>query len=111
MQPPTPDYQGPADARRPLLVRCHGGPTSPASTGLNLRTQYWTSRGFAVLEVNYRGSSGYGRAYRDALRGQWGVAEVEDCIAGARTCRPRAGRCARLFISGGSAGGYTSLWR
>jgi dipeptidyl aminopeptidase/acylaminoacyl peptidase len=109
--PPTnPDYEGPEDERPPLLVRCHGGPTSQASTGLNLRTQYWTSRGFAVLEVNYRGSSGYGRAYRDALRGQWGVGEVLDCIAGANALAQR-GLCdrARLCISGGSAGGYTSL--
>jgi len=108
--PVNPDYQGPGDERPPLLVRCHGGPTSQATTGLNLRTQYWTSRGFAVLEVNYRGSSGYGRTYRDALRGQWGVAEVEDCIAGALYLAHRglADR-SRLCISGGSAGGYTSL--
>jgi dipeptidyl aminopeptidase/acylaminoacyl peptidase len=108
--PVNPDYQGPGDERPPLLVRCHGGPTSQATTGLNLRTQYWTSRGFAVLEVNYRGSSGYGRVYRDALRGQWGVAEVEDCIAGALYLAHRglADR-SRLCISGGSAGGYTSL--
>jgi dipeptidyl aminopeptidase/acylaminoacyl peptidase len=109
--PPTnPDYEGPANERPPLLVRCHGGPTAQVSTGLNLRTQYWTSRGFAVLEVNYRGSSGYGRAYRDALRGQWGVVEVEDCIAGALflSNRDLVDR-SRLCISGGSAGGYTSL--
>jgi len=108
--PANPDYQGPSDERPPLLVRCHGGPTSQATTGLNLRTQYWTSRGFAVLEVNYRGSSGYGRAYRDALRGQWGIAEVEDCIAGALYLSQRGlVDRARLCISGGSAGGYTSL--
>jgi dipeptidyl aminopeptidase/acylaminoacyl peptidase len=108
--PKSPDHEAPEQQRPPLLVRCHGGPTSQASTGLNLRTQYWTSRGFAVLEVNYRGSSGYGRAYRDALRGQWGVGDVLDCIAGARALAER-GQCdpARLCISGGSAGGYTSL--
>jgi dipeptidyl aminopeptidase/acylaminoacyl peptidase len=108
--PTNPDYEGPANERPPLLVRCHGGPTAQVSTGLNLRTQYWTSRGFAVLEVNYRGSSGYGRAYRDALRGQWGVVEVEDCIAGALflSSRGLVDR-SRLCISGGSAGGYTSL--
>ncbi len=109
--PPTnPDYLGPEDEHPPLLVRCHGGPTSQASTGLNLRTQYWTSRGFAVLEVNYRGSSGYGRAYRDSLREQWGIADVLDCIAGANSLADRrlVDR-ARMCISGGSAGGYTSL--
>jgi dipeptidyl aminopeptidase/acylaminoacyl peptidase len=108
--PRHPEYEAPSGEKPPLLVRCHGGPTSQASTGLNLRTQYWTSRGFAVLEVNYRGSSGYGRAYRDALRGQWGVGEVLDCIAGANALAER-GLCDRnrLTISGGSAGGYTSL--
>jgi acetyl esterase/lipase len=108
--PTNPDYCGPDGERAPLLVRCHGGPTSQAATGLNLRTQYWTSRGFAVLEVNYRGSSGYGRAYRDALRGQWGVAEVLDCIAGADSLAQRGlVDRERMCISGGSAGGYTSL--
>jgi acetyl esterase/lipase len=108
--PLHPDYEAPAGEKPPLLVRCHGGPTSQASTGLNLRTQYWTSRGFAVLEVNYRGSSGYGRAYRDALRGQWGIGEVLDCIAGANALAQR-GLCdsQRACISGGSAGGYTAL--
>ncbi len=108
--PRNPSHEAPDGERPPLLVRCHGGPTSQASTGLNLRTQYWTSRGFAVLEVNYRGSSGYGRAYREALRGQWGVGEVLDCIAGAKAIAQR-GLCdgERLCISGGSAGGYTSL--
>src|SRR5690606_28014413 len=108
--PLHPEFEAPEGERPPLLVRCHGGPTSQASTGLNLRTQYWTSRGFAVLEVNYRGSSGYGRAYRDALRGQWGVGEVLDCIAGAAALAQR-GLCdsKRTCISGGSAGGYTAL--
>jgi dipeptidyl aminopeptidase/acylaminoacyl peptidase len=104
------DYRGPEDERPPLLVRCHGVPTAQASTALNLRTQYWTSRGFGVLEVNYRGSTGYGRRYREALNGLWGVADVEDCIAGARFLVERGladGR--RLCISGGSAGGYTTL--
>jgi dipeptidyl aminopeptidase/acylaminoacyl peptidase len=109
--PPTnPDYEAPDGELPPLLVRCHGGPTSQAATGLNLRTQYWTSRGFAVLEVNYRGSSGYGRAYRDALRGQWGIGEVLDCIAGADSLASRGlVDRQRMCISGGSAGGYTSL--
>jgi dipeptidyl aminopeptidase/acylaminoacyl peptidase len=109
--PPTnPEYEAPDGELPPLLVRCHGGPTSQAATGLNLRTQYWTSRGFAVLEVNYRGSSGYGRAYRDALRGQWGIGEVLDCIAGADSLASRGlVDRQRMCISGGSAGGYTSL--
>jgi dipeptidyl aminopeptidase/acylaminoacyl peptidase len=108
--PKNPHYEGLGDERPPLLVRCHGGPTAQATTGLNLRTQYWTSRGFAVLDVNYRGSSGYGRAYRDALRGQWGIAEVDDCIAGANHLAERGlVDRQRLCISGGSAGGYTSL--
>jgi len=81
-----------------------------ASNTLKLATQYWTSRGFAVLDVNYRGSSGFGRAYRDALEGQWGVIDVDDCVAGARYL---AGRGvvdpARLVIRGGSAGGLTTL--
>jgi dienelactone hydrolase len=108
--PANPEFEGPPGERPPLLVRVHGGPTSQASTALNLRTQFWTSRGFAVLDVNYRGSSGYGRAYRDALKGQWGVADIEDCIAGAMFLVQRGlADSRRLCISGGSAGGYTAL--
>jgi len=84
--------------------------TSAASRALNLRIQYWTSRGFAVLDVNYRGSTGYGRAYRCKLNGQWGMADVEDCIAGARYLVERGlADEQRLAIRGGSAGGYTTL--
>lgn len=88
----------------------HGGPTAFATAGFSLGIQFWTSRGFAVLDVNYSGSSGYGRAYRDRLRGEWGVLDVADCIAGARALAV-AGRVdgARLAIRGGSAGGYTTL--
>jgi len=103
-------YVGPAADRPPLLVLLHGGPTASASTALDLRVQFWTSRGFAVLDVNYRGSSGYGRAYRRLLDGAWGVADVEDCVAGARDLVRRGlvdGR--RLAIRGGSAGGFTTL--
>jgi dipeptidyl aminopeptidase/acylaminoacyl peptidase len=108
--PHNPAYQAPAGERPPLIVVCHGGPTAAASSALNLTVQFWTSRGFAVLDVNYRGSSGYGRAYRQALDGAWGVADVEDCAAGARHL-VSAGLAdpTRLAIRGSSAGGYTTL--
>lgn len=104
------NYTTPPNERPPLIVRGHGGPTAMASTALNLGIQYWTSRGFAVLDVNYTGSSGFGRAYRDALNGQWGIADVEDCVYGARHLVAE-GRVdgERLAIRGGSAGGYTTL--
>jgi dipeptidyl aminopeptidase/acylaminoacyl peptidase len=108
--PANRDFRAPGDEKPPLLVLSHGGPTSAASRALNLRTQYWTSRGFAVLDVNYRGSTGYGRAYRRKLDGQWGLADVEDCIAGARYLVERGlADEHRLAIRGGSAGGYTTL--
>lgn len=94
----------------PLLVLAHGGPTSAALGVLNLKTQFWTSRGFAVLEVNYRGSTGYGRSYRHSLRGRWGVADVEDCVAGARYVVAQGwADGARTAIRGASAGGFTAL--
>lgn len=100
----------PPDELPPLIVRGHGGPTSMASTALNLGIQFWTSRGFAVLDVNYAGSSGFGRAYRDALNGLWGVVDVEDCVYGARHLVAQGlADPARLAIRGGSAGGYTAL--
>jgi dipeptidyl aminopeptidase/acylaminoacyl peptidase len=94
----------------PLIVRSHGGPTGRASPALNLQIQFWTSRGFAVVDVDYAGSSGYGRAYRTLLEGRWGIADVEDCIAAARhlAATGRADQ-QRLAIRGGSAGGYTTL--
>jgi acetyl esterase/lipase len=94
----------------PLIVMSHGGPTSATSPAFSLRTQYWTSRGFAVLDVNYGGSTGYGREYRNRLAGNWGIVDVEDCVNGARYLVEQGlvdGE--RLAITGGSAGGYTTL--
>ena len=109
--PPTnPDYVAPPGTMPPLVVKCHGGPTAFSPGVLNLRVQYWTSRGIGVLDVNYGGSTGYGRAYRDRLHGQWGIVDVDDCINGARHV-VRSGRADadRMVITGGSAGGYTTL--
>jgi dipeptidyl aminopeptidase/acylaminoacyl peptidase len=94
----------------PLIVSCHGGPTGAASARLNLEVQFWTSRGFAVADVNYRGSSGFGRAYRDRLEGEWGVADVEDCVSATR-CLTAQGLAdsRRVVIRGRSAGGLTAL--
>jgi dipeptidyl aminopeptidase/acylaminoacyl peptidase len=109
--PPTnPEHEAPAGERPPLLVLIHGGPTAAARPMLQLARQYWTSRGFAVVDVNYRGSTGYGRAYRDLLRGEWGVADVEDCAAVCRFLVERGDvDPERLCIRGGSAGGFTTL--
>ena len=88
----------------------HGGPTAATSTALSGKVQFWTTRGFAVLDVNYRGSTGYGRAYREKLLGQWGVADVDDCEAGALfAAREGWVDPNRMAIRGGSAGGYTTL--
>ena len=102
--------RAPGGESPPLIVMSHGGPTGSTSDTLNPATQFWTSRGFAVLDVDYRGSTGYGRAYRERLYGEWGVVDVEDCVAGALhlTETGRADR-ERLAIRGGSAGGYTTL--
>ena len=104
------DYRAPEGELPPLLVKSHGGPTSAAPTALSLSIQYWTSRGIGVLDVNYGGSSGYGRAYRERLKDKWGVVDVDDCANGARYLvqRGEADR-SRLMITGGSAGGYTTL--
>ena len=108
--PNNADYAAPEGEKPPLLVKCHGGPTSAASSTLNLGIQYWTSRGIAVLDVNYGGSSGFGRAYRDRLQLNWGVVDVDDCINGAKFLAERGSVDAnRMVISGGSAGGYTTL--
>ena len=82
--PHNADYAAPDGEKPPLLVKCHGGPTSAASSTLNLGIQYWTSRGIAVLDVNYGGSTGFGRAYRDRLQLNWGIVDVDDCINGAK---------------------------
>ncbi len=108
--PANRDFCAPTDAKPPLLVLGHGGPTSATTRALSLKIQYWTSRGFAVIDVNYRGSTGYGRDYRHKLDGKWGLADVEDCIAGARYLVARGlADEKRLAIRGGSAGGYTTL--
>jgi len=108
--PINPDAQAPSGGRPPLLVVTHGGPTGATTDVLDPKVQFWTSRGFAVLDVNYSGSTGYGRPYRDRLRGQWGIVDVEDAVAGAEAM-VAAGKADpdRLIIRGGSAGGYTTL--
>ncbi len=108
--PANRDYAAPPGARPPLLVLSHGGPTGATSTSLRLGMQYWTSRGFAVLDVNYGGSTGYGRAYRERLNDRWGIVDVDDCVNGARYLVARGlADENRLAIRGGSAGGYTTL--
>jgi dipeptidyl aminopeptidase/acylaminoacyl peptidase len=104
------DYAAPRGERPPLLVMSHGGPTGATAAVLDPEKLYWTSRGFAVLDVNYGGSTGYGRAYRQRLNGQWGVVDVNDCANGARELARRGEVDGdRLAITGGSAGGYTTL--
>jgi dipeptidyl aminopeptidase/acylaminoacyl peptidase len=109
--PPTnADFVGPEGELPPLIVESHGGPTSHVTPAFDSGYLFWTSRGFGVVDVNYRGSSGYGRAYRDKLRGNWGVVDTEDCIAAARFLAETGevdGK--RLAIRGGSAGGYATL--
>ncbi len=108
--PLSPAFTAPAGEKAPVLVKSHGGPTASASSTLSLGVQYWTSRGIGVLDVNYRGSTGYGRPYRLRLARQWGLLDVEDCVHGARHLVETEGADpARLMISGGSAGGYTTL--
>ena len=108
--PQNPDYRAPDNEKPPLIVKSHGGPTAAASTALSLSVQYWTSRGFAVLDVNYGGSTGYGRQYRERLNKKWGIVDVDDCVNGARYLAERGEVDAeRLIITGGSAGGYTTL--
>jgi dipeptidyl aminopeptidase/acylaminoacyl peptidase len=108
--PANPGFSAPEGELPPLIVESHGGPTSHATPALSREFLYWTSRGIGVVDVNYRGSSGYGRAYRNELRGAWGVVDTEDCVAAARYLAELGeadGK--RLAIRGGSAGGYATL--
>ncbi|MDO3384498.1 S9 family peptidase [Gilvimarinus sp. SDUM040013] len=108
--PVSAEYCGPQSSKPPLLVICHGGPTGATSAALSYKVQYWTSRGFAVLDVNYRGSTGYGRPYRDRLKSQWGVTDVIDVASGAQhLVQQGLVDHNKLIIRGSSAGGYTVL--
>jgi dipeptidyl aminopeptidase/acylaminoacyl peptidase len=108
--PRNPEAEGPHGELPPLIVMIHGGPTSTARPMLQVAVQYWTTRGFAVADVNYGGSTGFGREYRERLKGAWGIVDVEDCIAAARWLAEQ-GRVdgKRMCIRGGSAGGFTTL--
>jgi dipeptidyl aminopeptidase/acylaminoacyl peptidase len=104
------DFEAPPDEKPPLVVHCHGGPTGSGGPSYPFEYQYWTSRGIALVDVNYGGSSGYGRAYRQRLNGEWGVVDVDDCLNAARYLVAQGlvdGN--RVSITGGSAGGYTVL--
>ena len=109
-KPCNPDFEAPPEEKPPLIIRVHGGPTAAASDALSLTVQFWTSRGFALADLNYGGSTGFGRAYRERLNGQWGVVDVEDTVAAARhfVAQSQADEN-RLIVKGGSAGGYTAL--
>jgi dipeptidyl aminopeptidase/acylaminoacyl peptidase len=108
--PANREFQGPAGERPPLVVASHGGPTAGVTSDLHVSYQYFTSRGIAVVDVDYGGSTGYGRGYRKRLEGQWGIVDVHDCVAAARHLAQRGDvDAARLAIRGGSAGGYTTL--
>ena len=109
-RPQNRDFVGPADERPPLVVVSHGGPTGATSSVLNLGIQFWTSRGFAVVDVDYGGSTGYGRAYRERLRNRWGIVDVDDCVNAARWLAAQGEVDeSRMVIRGASAGGYTTL--
>jgi dipeptidyl aminopeptidase/acylaminoacyl peptidase len=108
--PKNKDFDAPTTEKPPLMVRCHGGPTGSGGPVYPFEYQYWTSRGFAIVDVNYGGSSGYGRAYRLRLNGNWGVVDVDDCINAARhLIKQELVDANRVWITGGSAGGYTVL--
>ncbi len=108
--PQNPDYGAAPDDLPPLIVLSHGGPTGNSSGTFNLAIQYWTTRGFAIVDVNYSGSTGYGRDYRERLKGNWGIRDVQDCAAAANYLADQGlVDRERLIIKGGSAGGYTTL--
>lgn len=109
--PPThPEYRSPKSETPPLIALCHGGPTGATSTALSYKIQFWTNRGFAIADFNYRGSTGFGRSYRNKLRGNWGRADVDDIVAGVEhLCERGLADPERLLIHGSSAGGYTVL--
>ena len=108
--PRNPDFAAPPGEKPPLLVKSHGGPTAAAQTALDLGIQFWTSRGFGVVDVNYGGSTGYGTEYRRRLNGTWGITDVDDCVNAARFLAARGDADPeRLAIDGASAGGYTTL--
>jgi dipeptidyl aminopeptidase/acylaminoacyl peptidase len=108
--PTNKNYQPPPGTLPPLVVMTHGGPTAATNSAFDLKIQYWTTRGIAVLDVDYGGSSGYGRAYRDALKGTWGVVDVEDCEAAASfLIQQKKVDPKKIAIRGASAGGYTTL--
>lgn len=108
--PRNADFTAAADELPPLIVTCHGGPTGASDSSLDLRKQYWTSRGFAMLDVNYSGSTGYGRAYRERLLDKWGIRDVDDvCDAAKALVDKGLADSKRLIIKGSSAGGYTVL--
>jgi dipeptidyl aminopeptidase/acylaminoacyl peptidase len=108
--PTNPDFEAPEGESPPLIVMSHGGPTGSTSAIFSIEMQFWTSRGFAVVDVNYGGSTGYGRAYRERLNGEWGVVDLQDCVNAAR-CLVSLGEADpnQLLITGGSAGGYTTI--
>ena len=108
--PTNQSYEASAEEKPPLIVLCHGGPTASTTATFNLKVQFWTSRGFAVADINYRGSTGYGRTYRDKLKSNWGVYDVDDaCAAAQYLVAQELVDPGRLIIRGGSAGGYTVL--
>jgi len=108
-KPVNSQYQGLDDEKPPLIVLSHGGPTAATTAEFNNSIQFWTNRGFAVVDVNYGGSTGYGREYRDRLKGQWGIVDVEDCVHAAEYLVTEGlVDSKRLAIRGGSAGGYTT---
>ncbi|HEU4907604.1 MAG TPA: prolyl oligopeptidase family serine peptidase, partial [Propionibacteriaceae bacterium] len=108
--PVNTDFQAPAGTLPPMITLCHGGPTGFSGPDFKIGFQFWTSRGFAILDVNYGGSAGFGREYRNRLKGRWGVGDVQDCISGTLAMgTERLVDPARLAIRGGSAGGFTTL--